>query len=54
LALRAADLGVAMGVRGTDLAKQGAGSVLAHDRLATVVAEVVEPGPAPPLSPCRA
>ncbi|HVN12273.1 MAG TPA: HAD-IC family P-type ATPase, partial [Kineosporiaceae bacterium] len=41
-ALRAADVGVAMGVRGTEVAKQAADIVLTDDSLATVVAAVVE------------
>jgi len=41
-ALRRADVGIAMGRRGTDLAKDAAGIVLADDRFATVGAAVEE------------
>ena len=41
-ALRAADVGVAMGVRGTEVAKQAADVVLTDDSLGTIVAAVAE------------
>lgn len=41
-ALRAADVGVAMGRRGTDVAKEAADILLTDDSLATVVAAVAE------------
>ena len=41
-ALRAADVGVAMGGRGTEVAKQAADVVLTDDSLGTIVAAVAE------------
>ncbi len=41
-ALRRADIGLAMGLRGTDVAKETAGLVLADDRLQSVAAAVAE------------
>ncbi len=41
-ALRAADVGVAMGLRGTEVAKEAADLVLTDDSLATVVSAVAE------------